>query len=300
MKARRAGMRALIASLIAARVTIATFFIVLVSVSVSAWYHIQLPQGRHLVANLVHDLVNGEIKGQLQISEIVSISPTKVVTKNVYLYDAEGRRVAFGKTVTITPDFRAAFRGTLRFAHARLNGGRVNLYPSESGLPTLITAFEARDPTPGIGPPIHAVVDDIQIEKVAVRGEVLGLKGLLAKDFKANWRLEFNRKIQVTVFSAQGQLLEPFPFKLALQDLRGLIETDLARGISLAARLKNGTEHYTVALRYFKDPKKADEPTLDVHVNTASVSARTIQGLGFEWAKILNFNAAGIFVFWPA
>lgn len=292
MNARNLWLRAAIRSLIAARIVLATSLVLVISVVASALYHVQFPATRRVVAALVNDFVSGEIKGRLHISEITKLRLGKVVTANISLYDAQGRRVAFADEVSLKPDIVAAFSGVIRFSRVRLKNAKVTLYESPSGLPTLITAFEPKDPTPGIGPPLHAIVDDIRLGDVDIQGDILGLRGIAIENFKAHWRLEAQDEMTITVYSATGTLIEPFPFHARLQSLKGRVSSDSIQGIRLQARARIHDEHYTASISYAK-PELNRDAELSLLVRTKKASARTLQGLGFDWARLIATDAAG-------
>ncbi|MCB9708159.1 MAG: translocation/assembly module TamB domain-containing protein [Myxococcales bacterium] len=269
-----------------------TLLLLVISVLASALFHVQMPMTRRIVASLVGQLVNGEIKGRLHISHIDVLALHKVVTRDVSLYDQAGRRVAFADQVTLFPDLGAAVGGVVRFAHVRLNHARVHLFETPSGLPSLIAAFEPKDPTPGIGPPLHAIVDDIQLGDVTASGDILGLKGLHVEHFKARWRLEARRDIDITVYTAKGVLIEPFAFPARLLNLHGRVSSKSVNGIQLKARASMRGEHYAASIGYAsKDPTSDSE--LDIVVRADRATGKTLEGLGFAWARLIKSKAAG-------
>ncbi len=263
------------------------------SLIASVLYHAQMPVTRRFVAFVVNNLVSGEIKGRLHISKIETLGLHKVVTKNISLYDAANRKVAFADEVTLQPDILGAFRGVIRFAHVYLKNAEVTLIESPSGLPTLITAFESKDPTPGIGPPLHAIVDDIHLGNVNVKGDILGLTGIRIEHFKARWRLEAQRDVGLIVYGATGTLIEPFPFHAKLQSLVGTISSNSITGIRLKARAGIRDETYTASIAYIQ-PEQTRDNELDVLVRTSKTSPQTLQGLGFEWARLIATHAGGM------
>ncbi len=269
-----------------------------VSLVASAWFHLDTPPARRLAATLLSRFVSGEIQGSLHIGRIEHLSLTSALVRHVTLRDAQGRKVAVARTVRVEPDPWAALEGTLRFRRGELRDVSIRLIESDQGaLPTLITLFRPSDPTPSEGPPLHAVVDRIRLRDARVRGELLGLRGIVAEQVAIDARLEAQRELHITIERGTGRLTRPFPFEGHLR-LSADIDTDPFVGFVLHAEGKRPDRpeeeaRADLTLRLPAGAASEDSMPLRLRIRSRRISADSLRGLGYTWADPLTGSFRG-------
>ncbi len=264
-----------------------------VSLAASFWFHSNSPPARRIAAALLSRFVSGEVRGSLQIGRIEQLSPTFALVRDVVLRDAEGRKVAVARSVRVEPDPWAALGGTLRFRSGELRDVSIRLIESAQGaLPTLITLFEPSDPTPSGAPPLHALVDHIHLRDARVRGELLGLRGIVAEDVDIEASLEAQDELHIEIRRATGRIVRPFPFEGRLQ-LTASIDTDPFDGFVLHAQGRrpdrpeeSARADLSLRLPPGSDPEAPMSMRLSIH--SERISADSLRGLGYEWAAPLT------------
>ena len=274
----------------------------LCALSASVLYHAGLPITREIVRRTLQDFLSGEMSGELRIGRIDELGTDRVVVRHVQVFDPDGVRVAVGDRVVLVPDLAAARQGVLRFASARLSGGTVRLIDGRGGLSTFILAFEPADRTPSTLPPLHAIVDGMAIEHVTLYGDVLGLEGLRVEDLRATGRLEVERQVAVSVFSATGRVVRPFPFTGHVDHFDAEIHTDVARGLRIHARGRteraDGPGDVLSVNVSFRQPDGAAEDApqeLHVLVHGSPARARLLSELGFDWGRLFTGHIDGYY-----
>ncbi|MEZ4287793.1 MAG: hypothetical protein R3A47_06540 [Polyangiales bacterium] len=264
----------------------------------SALWHLDTALGRDLARDILNDYVSGEMAGSMKITRIERLLLWDTLVYDTYVFDPNGAEVIHGEKVILTIDPIAALTGTLRFGSASLWNGHVTLIDNAEGQPTFLDAFNPADPTPRDPDkkPFHAIVDDMHLFNVDVRGELLDLRGIHLTDVEATGRMEFEYITSINVFSATGRLIEPFPFESKLESLVADIYSD-ERGSRLKASASRGDESADATLSYA--PQKGlsleDPYFLDLEIDAHPIRAITLQELGFEWAYIIKGEASGKF-----
>ena len=282
----------------------------LFALALSALLHADTRIGRKVLAAWIGDVVSPAMRGDLSIGRIERMSLDGLVFRRVELFDAQGRRVAHGGRLTLIPDRTALREGRIRFGSASLQDATVWLFDKGDGLPTFVECFDA---PPGHassgGKPLQIEVDGIEIERVTLIGDLLGLHGLLTKNVRAAGRLDIGSSVEVRIDRATGTLDEPFGFPAQVDALRGTISTRPERGVQLeaaghrvptpadgAANIDRSREHASASIRYAARsaaPGSPDELGLEVHAT--ELHADTMQGLGFDWMPELRTPVSGRF-----
>lgn len=260
----------------------------------SVLYHLNLPIG-HRVAGLgLTEWVSAQIDGTLEIGRIHYVGLDEIIVGDVTLRDPQGRPVIRGERISLAIDYAALLRdGVLRFSHAHLVGGELELIEDEEGNLSFLQAFEPTDKSPSTGEPFHAIVDDVRLEGVTVTGSLLGLEGLRIEGTNAHARMEFYETTEIRVYSLSGDVVEPFPRRGRIENLAGVIFGD-ERGIQLTARASMGEELMRVALGYAPPEGQPDaDSELDLLIHANPVRGETLSELGFDWASILTGRTEG-------
>jgi hypothetical protein len=255
--------------------------------------HFQLPITRQAAAEITNQLVTGLIGGELHIGYVEELSPFHAVARDVTLYDIDGRPVTWGDRAVVTFDLKAAMQGKLRFSSAHLHTGKVHLIEGD-GLPTFVELFD--DGTPSTpGPGLHAIVDDLRVHDVTLTGELLGLKGIRVEGLSAHGRMEFYDGMEIRIFSASGDMVEPFPFPARIEHIGGRITDDDHDGIRLHVRTHTDTEraHANVVYAVPEGAPADDDAELDLLIRADPIQAETLEQMGFEWAELLHGPARG-------
>ncbi len=262
----------------------------------SAIFHTQTPLARRIVRDQVNSFVNGEILGRLEISHIESMTAAGIVCRNTSVYDPDGRRVIWGERVFLVIDYQAAIdQGVLRFSHARLNNGFVHLISNDEDEPTFLDAFASRTPSIPGAVPFHAIVDDVHLEEVTVHGTLLGLEGLRIENMNVHGKMDFFYFSDFRIWSAHGDIVEPFPFDARLDQIVGRVSTQGDVGARLFARAHKGDEELRANFVYAqeKDAAPEDPERMRLELHASPIHAQSIRDVGFEWADILTGQIRG-------
>jgi translocation and assembly module TamB len=265
----------------------------------SALLHLKTELGLAVATDLLNVLVSDLIAGRLEATQVEELGLERIVVRDVSLYDPNGSRVIYGEEISLTIDPMAALDGTLRFSHARLRRGRLQLEEDATGELTFLRALEAADtsPTDPSEPPFHAVVDDMHLEEVRVFGELLGLEGLYAQHVHAHGRMEFEAETVIEVFSGGGEVTAPFHYVGQIDQIVARVSTNDHEGTDLYVRAHTGEDRARVNLHYGlpAHATHANETPLELDLRVAAepISAATIAASGFEWAELLRGEVRG-------
>ncbi|MGD8858953.1 MAG: translocation/assembly module TamB domain-containing protein [Myxococcales bacterium] len=260
--------------------------------------HLQLPIARRVANEWLNDVANDAIAGTLVVGSIDTMTLHELGFSHVVVFDPDGRVVIRARRVTLIPDWDAILDGEVRFAHARLTGGVVRLVDSGDGLPTMISAFDT--PGPDVPeeddtPATRVVVDDIVVRGVRVRGEMLGLSGIVGRIDEGRWRLQIDDEVRVTLHQVSGVMRRPFGFPARIESLTGTISTAPAEGVDLYVKGRRGMREQAdghVTYRATGEDPEA-EWELSVGVQTDRIHRDTIQSLGFDWFPPLRVPLTG-------
>lgn len=271
-----------------------------VSVLASVLFHLDTDIGRKIGRDMLNEFVSDQMAGTLHAGYITQLRLWRTIVKDTFVYDPDGRAIIYGETVELGIDPIAALRGRLRFYYADLTNGWVDLVDDGEGAPTFLAAFEEADPTPLVGEPFHAIVDNVELRNLEVSGELLGLEGLRVVDLDTKGRMEFYWITDIEVWSADGRIVSPFPFEGSLDNLVGSVHTD-ARGTEVTAEVsRSNRERATAELVY--RPREGSAPEdpfdLDLFVRVEPISAETLHDVGFDWAESLKGEATGWVRLW--
>ena len=271
----------------------------ILSILISVLYHLDTKLGRTIGRDMLNDFVSGEMDGTLHAGYIEQLRLWRTVVKDTFVYDPDGRAIIYGETVELGIDPIAGLRGKLRFYYAHLTNGWVDLVDDVDGAPTFLAAFDAADDSPTEGEPFHAIVDNVDLRNLTVTGELLDLKGLRVVDLNTKGRMEFYWITDIEVWSADGRIVEPFPFEGSIENIVGSVHTD-ARGTQVTAEASRGDEHLTAELVY--RPREGGAPEdpydLDLFVRVEPVGSQTLYDVGFDWAESLEGDASGWVRLW--
>ncbi|MDH5672583.1 MAG: translocation/assembly module TamB domain-containing protein [Myxococcales bacterium] len=264
--------------------------------------HLQLPLARRVIAAWLGSAASGEITGTLTIGAIDSLDPRALEFRNVTVYDPKGRRVIGAERLTIVPELDpAVLRGApIRIRSARLDGAEAILIDDGSGLPSLIESFDAAVPGAPGSEPTRVIVDGIEVRGLRLRGDLLGLEGLDARDVHARGRLTIEDEVRVQLDQASGDVVAPFDFPGRVESLRGTISTAPNEGVELEARAtREGATGLEVADAHIslKRPPGPEDTAdeLDLRVKVHEIRSETLVGLGYDWMPKLDMPLSGDF-----
>ena len=271
------------------------------SLLASTLYHLDTQLGRTLVRDILNPYLSEQMAGRLGMGTIKQLRLWRTIVNDTYVYDPDGTPIIFGKTVELGIDPLAALIGNLHFTYANLNIGWVQLIDNGKGSPTFIDTFEPPPKAPqsthqraAKGKPLHSIVDNMNITRVDLYGDLLGLENLHVNDMHVRGRMEFTRIAQIEVWSATGNIVKPFPFKAKLDNLVGIVYTD-ARGVRLLAEATKGPEHVAAEIHY-APPQNARATTpynLELFIRLDPIEALTLKQVGFDWASSLKGDIQG-------
>ncbi|MCA9535234.1 MAG: translocation/assembly module TamB domain-containing protein [Myxococcales bacterium] len=267
--------------------------VLLLLLLLSVLYHLNSPLGHRVASRGLTDWVSSQIEGELEIGRIDYVGLDEIIVGDVVLRDPSGHPVIHGDTISLAIDYMALREGVLRFSHAHLTGGELELVDDGEGTPTFLNAFEPTDTSPTVGEPFHAIVDDVRLEGVTVFGEILGLEGLRIEGTNAHARMEFYETTEIRIYALSGDVVAPFPRRGRIENLVGVIYGD-ERGTEVTAQASMGEEQVHVALGYAPPPEQPEaEAELDLLIHARPVLGETLAELGFDWASILTGRTEG-------
>ena len=273
--------------------------IAILSLLTSLLFHLDTGLGRRLGRDMLNDFVSDQMVGTLHAGYITQLRLWRTIVKDTFVYDPDGRAIIYGETVELGIDPIAGLRGKLRFYYGNLTNGWVDLVDDGEGAPTFLAAFEAADQTPTVGEPFHAIVDNMDLRNLEVSGQILDLKGLRVVDLDTKGRMEFHWITDIEIWSAEGRIVQPFPFESRIENIVGSVHTD-ARGTQVTAEASRGDEHMTAELVY--RPREGSAPEdpydLDLFIRVEPVRAETLYDVGFDWAETLKGSARGWVRLW--
>ncbi|HMI91635.1 MAG TPA: hypothetical protein VK509_09750, partial [Polyangiales bacterium] len=302
-----ATVRALLRTLLLTLLWTSLFALALVA---SALAHLDTGISRRVLAAAIGDVISPAMRGDLSVGRIERLGLGGIVLRRVELFDGQGRRVAHGGRIVLVPDTAAMRAGRVRFSSARLEDATIWLIDKGDGLPTFVECFDAPPGTPkSSGKPLEVVVDGIEIERVTLIGDLLGLQGLVAPDVKAAGKLEIGEHVNVRIDRATGALTEPFGFPARVDSLRGTISTQAERGIQLLAEghrvptradiagtVDRSRERAKAKIGYAAVSAAPDAISkLTLAVQAQELRADTLVGLGFDWMPDLLVPVSGSF-----
>ncbi|TFH32369.1 MAG: hypothetical protein E4H00_01570, partial [Myxococcales bacterium] len=271
----------------------------IVSLVASVLFHLDTGLGRKIGRDMLNEFVSGQMVGTLHAGYITQLRLWHTIVKDTFVYDPDGNAIIYAETVELGLDPIAALRGRLRFYYGDLTNGWVDLIDDGEGAPTFLAAFEAADQTPSEGEPFHAIVDNMDVRKLEVTGELLGLKDLRVVNLDTKGRMEFFWITDIEVWSARGLIVNPFPFDATLENVVGSVHTD-ARGAQVTAEASREDEKMTAEVVYRPHDGGAPEDPwdLDLFVRVEPVSAETLHDVGFDWAESLRGDTTGWVRLW--
>ena len=161
---------------------LAWVLVAIACVLASVAFHINSYVVREGAREVLNGYVSSMMMGTLDIGSIDSIvvqhpGAAEILVSNVSLYDPDGEEVIHGDNLRLIIDIGFALRGGLRFSHAEMHGGHLQLIEGDDGLPSFLAAFESPDPSSEpSAEPFHAVVDDMHLSGVVAEGELLGIQ----------------------------------------------------------------------------------------------------------------------------
>ena len=261
----------------------------LAAVLLSAAAHLSTQHARDIARDALVSYVDAQMRGSLTIGRLSSLSPWGGEALDVALHDPEGRVVLRATHVGVVLDPSAILDGQLRFWSGRISHGEAVLYPDDEGTPSFIRAFEAVHPSnsPPSADDLVALVEDLRIEDMVVRGDVLGLHGLRVEDLRARGRLLIDARrehpLDIQVWSGSGRLVAPFPYEARLDRIVGRVRDDPQHGTEFYVRASRGDERVRARVRYALRESESAE-VLDLRVLAEPLEAETLAASGFDWA----------------
>jgi len=249
---------------------------------------------------LINTLVSSEIRGQLVIQHIDKLSLRRAIVRDVRLYDPFGVRVARVDTVVVNLKLSDIIKGVVSVPSITARGADITLIRGASGDPTMIEALNSRNPSPTLNRSagLRVRINTIWLTQSKIHGEFLGLKNISATNVRARGWVEVRNGITIGLVSAQTDLERPFPFTAHIDDVSGVIHTEMIQGgITINAKARLGNERAQARIRYGLRPHaiSTDTPELHLKVYANPVSTHTLFGLGYTWAEPLATRVRGVF-----
>lgn len=254
----------------------------LAALLVSVTYHLQLRLAGEVAIEAATGLLNEEIAGSLAIGELQTVTPWKVVARDVRVLDPQGREVIAVARVAAWPDWSALPGGAVRIGRVRARGGLVTLHVAgeESDTVSLAEAFQPARPGGPPGDPPRVEVNDIVLDEIRVRGDVPGFDGLRFEDLRVHGRVEAQRDVRFIVWETRGIMSGPYRGATAIDHIAGYFDSDLANeGLEFYARVRRGEDRVRARIR-LRRPDPTAPPELELRVRAEPVRLATLHEMG--------------------
>ncbi|MFO0693119.1 MAG: translocation/assembly module TamB domain-containing protein [Polyangiales bacterium] len=261
----------------------------------SVLFHLDTPVGHRYVRLAANILVTDLIAGRLDIGRVDHVGLDEIRVAHVSLYDRHGTKVIQADRIKLVIDAMAGLDGKLRFSHASLWHGMLRLEETPDGSLTFLDSFSERVETPPSPDPLKAYVEDMHLHDVTAYGSLLGLHGLRARGLEVEMRMEFAGNMKIHVFSASGQVVEPFPFLGQIDEVSAVIRGDRHMGTDLRVRAHTDGDRAHVRL-YYRVPEgrpATDPMELDLLIHADPVHMTRLAEAGFDWASIFHGQGSG-------
>lgn len=238
----------------------------LLTLVLSAAYHLQLDFAGVVAVETVTTLLDREIQGSIEIGQIQNLTYQKVVASAVVFRDPAGREVIRAERVAAWPNWGALAEGVIYVDRVRLRGGVVTLIPSGTEEDPTVSIAETFLPVhPSDDPPdpdpIRVVIDGIVIDEVTVRGDVPGFEGLRVEDVRAEGRVEVVGDAYVTVHHGRAEVTGPYEGRVYLDEITGVVDSDLTSedAIRFWTRGHRGEDRFRARFRLWQVEIAEDE-----------------------------------------
>ncbi len=234
----------------------------LLALVASLAFHLQERLAGVVAIETLTALLNDEIRGELSVGALPTLSFDRIEAKSVVVRDAEGREVIRVAALTARPDWGALWRGVIRIDQAHARGGEVTLYvagPDEDTV-SLAEAFQLARPSTGPpGNPPRVVVDGVVVDDVLVRGDVPEFEGLRVENVRLVGRVDAQREVRFSIWDGRGVMTGPYPGRTHIDRILGFFDTDLANeGLELYARARRGDDRVRARITLTRpDPEAA-------------------------------------------
>lgn len=270
----------------------------LVSLVASLWFHLQLPEARDAVRQIVCRLASDALRGDLEIDRLVELSPYEVRAEGVRLLDAEGRTVISAPRVAASLDFGDLWRdGTIRIGSAHIEDADLALYVvGDDGLEmSFIRAFEPASPGPPGGEPLHLVIGNLVLDDVHAHGDVPRYPGLDVDGLDTVLRIEVDRVVTVDAYDATGHMVGPYPGMTEIDHAVVHFSTDWEDGLTGYLAVHRADARASADVRVDRPPGWGDEgpPHVSIVVHADPMCAGTLRSMGFPGLDALEGCARG-------
>ncbi len=271
---------------------------ILASLLVSVAYHVQLPETRAQLRDLVCALASDALRGDLEIDALDHVSMDGIRARGVRLVDAEGRTVISAPTLAASFDFGALWQdGTIRVGSARIDDADLTLYVvGDDGLEmSFIRAFEPAHPGPPGGEPLHLVIGDLRLTNVHAHGDVPRYPGLDVDGLDTVLRIEVDDVVTVDAYRASGHMIGPYPGITEIENAVVHLSTDWNEGLTAYLAVHRGEARATADVRVDRPPGwgVAGSPRISIVVHADPVCAATLRSMGFPGLDAFEGCARG-------
>lgn len=245
--------------------------------------------GRARIASLASDWVSAQIRGRLHIGSVLSVGWNEVHAKNVWLIDLDGKVVIKLADVHLSYSVDDIQKGFIHFPKGTGRGGSVWLRRSvrTDGAVTLIEALEPRITTVG-GPAAHASVDEIELQDVIIRGDVLTVDGLRTGPTRATGKLTVDeRGLTIAIAELQTRVTSPLPYPLRLNATQMIVTSDDNGTRFSAPTIILGSDDLRVEARVQITAPSEVTPTVTFAATAEGVQPLHLAAFGWDWANRL-------------
>ncbi len=256
----------------------------------SATVHLSTQRGRNAGRDTLVEYVDAEMAGQLRIESFTELTPWGGRARNVQLLDPRGQVVLRAEEVVVRLELMELLDGRLRFSHGEVRNGEVVLIPNAEGIPSFIETFAAAQPGDG-GPPdpnaLVAIVEDLHVENMTVRGDVLGLEGLRVEDLAVHGRLEIDSRrehaLDIRIWSGSGRVVAPFEWEMDLDRIVGRVRDDMSEGVEFWVDANTERDQLRARVTY-REPEDSARNELDLRIHADPITPETLTQSGLDWA----------------
>ncbi len=157
--------------------------------------HLNLPPSHRLLGQLLQNLINQEILGEIELARVTGASLSGLTVEGLRLRDPGGREVAYVGRLRVNFAMQRLMTALLLHReqvdlvvkHSRVEQLRLWLYPGQDpALPSLLDAVASRNPDSKSGTELKLWLPLVELADTSVHSELASLPGLAAELRRAN------------------------------------------------------------------------------------------------------------------
>ncbi|MBN1946973.1 MAG: translocation/assembly module TamB domain-containing protein [Bradymonadales bacterium] len=254
---------------------------------VALYLFLQTGAGRSLVRRQVESRVSRAIAGSIRITEVESLSLTRIGLQGLVLIDTQGRPVVEIARIDVEPDLLALLRGRIEIDLVLIDQPQIHLFVQENGRLSLLDALAGsgppRPPEPAEteveGEPIRIALREIRLTNGLVSGQDPLWRGVTISEINLNAAVEISSHVVVNLQNLTLALLGADGELFRLDPLSAHLDTSPGATSTANLVLANAQDRIEAALTAVM-PSEHSSLTLDGQVTLAPLTTTMLESLG--------------------